>query len=77
MNWLERSKLLDEIVEYVYHNHIESLRELKIYAVKNRPDWFEAMRPRSARYMLHEFIASCRRCKWEPVRNPETGEIYE
>lgn len=71
----ECMKLQDEMIEWCFKYHITEFWVLKVYALRERPDW-SAELSRSC-FQITQFLKSRRHSAGIKACNPETGEIYE
>lgn len=71
----ECMRLQDEMIEWCFKNNIMEFWVLKIYALRERPDW-SAELSRSC-FQITQFLKSRRHGGNIKACNPETGEIYE
>lgn len=67
--------LQDEMIEWCFKNDITEFWVLKIYALRERPDW-SAELSRSC-FQITQFLKSRRHGRDVKACNPETGEMYE
>jgi len=67
--------LQDEMIEWCFKNKITEFWILKVYALRERPDW-SAELSRSC-FQITQFLKSRRHSSDLVACNPETGEIYE
>ena len=70
----ECMKLQDEMVEWCFKNGIMEFADLKMFALRERPDW-SAELSRSC-FQITQFLKSLRHRGNKPICNPETGETY-
>lgn len=71
----ECMRLQDEMIEWCFKNNIMEFWVLKIYALRERPDW-SAELSRSC-FQITQFLKSRRHGGGIKACNPETGEFYE
>lgn len=71
----ECMRLQDEMIEWCFKNNIMEFWVLKIYALRERPDW-SAELSRSC-FQITQFLKSRRHGGNINACNPETGELYE
>ena len=65
----------DEMVEWCLKYNVTEFHVLKIYAIRERPDW-SAELSRSC-FQITQFLKSRRHGGGVKACNPETGEVYE
>lgn len=71
----ECMRLQDEMIEWCFKNNIMEFWRLKMYAIRERPDWAAEL-SRSC-FQITQFIKSMRHDTDKRYINPETGEIEE
>lgn len=73
MTTSQRYALIDEMAQFILDYDVVEFMDLKLYAMKERPDWNEVLH--SASYEIINLIKSRRHGERKPI-NPVTGEMY-
>ncbi len=70
---MDKTKTMQEIIDYCKHEENYSYYDMKAYAFKNKPDWIDALTDRSFRATIATYLKSAQRMSGKKYRTP----LYE